>query len=610
MKLGLFPRGTKKSDAMLSPHDDTKELVMSRGDNKPEEATADNQKQQKRQQQDEDEQVVAGKELRDEPTWDVTIHHTTITERDEAVGDDHDGNDPVPESSEEETDKEDPVPEPSAEETSTPQEMALEAAKEDANKEDVALEANEEDTAMPQDITPEDAKDDVKKEDVTLEATEEETTIPQDTLEGAKDDEKKEDVILEATEEETSIPQDTLEGATDTKKEDVTLETTEDKSDSPQDIVPEPSEGDAFKSSYLAYLEANHKGNGKSSGKVKASRGRARASTKTRSARTLSPMKLLSSVRSSAPSIATKPGHSTTVLAPSKPTSEATEGQVSGKSAYLAYLEANNKSKSNGKPPRTPRQRQSSSFGLMKSMKLRRQSALEAKDEAGQTAGESKAVIVDTGAVDLKGDDDDQQSQPPTDDSVIEPEESKDMAMITNCSMETPVLSNVGDDERMMIGDEEDLVVIATENVDVVEETTPEAEPASTEVEKKSETSFFDYLLDCSSMGMCTLFSGGSTSSNIDTLEVTEVDAKVELEPEPVAEGKADVETEPVDDAEAEAKAEPVAEAEVKAEPVTAPEPEEELVQTLQEKCDDEEQSPEEKPQDGNDAEQPAVVVA
>mmetsp|Transcript_52537 Transcript_52537/g.127257 ORF Transcript_52537/g.127257 Transcript_52537/m.127257 type:complete len:515 (-) Transcript_52537:305-1849(-) len=286
-------------------------------------------------------------------------------------------------------------------------------------------------------------------------------------------------------------------------------------------IMPDMTTADG-KSAYLAYLEANHMASvGGSKKNRSSSRSRSRSRPQ-KSATTEKPKRRsLSRPRKSATTAekAEKPKRRS--LSPrrrsnriyAQPSPKATKKDlppadkqsavaasvsapavVDGKSEYLAFLEANHKMGSSGKKPSGGGSRRnlfrSKSKRSTRSVPVDTDTAEEATAKKGAEAPvyvETKDINLDDGTKD-KGIACDE-SQPPTDDSFVEPEELKDMAI---SHMDTPVLSNIAeaatDDEMTTSG------------------------PSTAEVEQETEltkSGLFDSILDCTSMGFCL---GGSTS--------------------------------------------------------------------------------------------------
>mmetsp|Transcript_52534 Transcript_52534/g.127240 ORF Transcript_52534/g.127240 Transcript_52534/m.127240 type:complete len:517 (-) Transcript_52534:1240-2790(-) len=291
-------------------------------------------------------------------------------------------------------------------------------------------------------------------------------------------------------------------------------------------IMPDMTTADG-KSAYLAYLEANHMASvGGSKKNRSSSRSRSRSRPQ-KSATTEKPKRRsLSRPRKSATTAekAEKPKRRS--LSPrrrsnriyAQPSPKATKKDlppadkqsavaasvsapavVDGKSEYLAFLEANHKMGSSGKKP-SGGGGGGSKRNLFRS-KSKRSSARSvpvdtgAVEEATTKKNADAPVYVETEAVNLddgtkKGIACDE-SQPPTDDSFVEPEELKDVAI---ANMDTPVLSNIAE--------------AATDD-----ETT--SAPSTAEVEQETEltkSGFFDNLLDCTSMGFCLASSKSPTT--------------------------------------------------------------------------------------------------
>jgi len=290
------------------------------------------------------------------------------------------------------------------------------------------------------------------------------------------------------------------------------------------------------KSAYLAYLEANHKASAGGSKKKRASsrsrsrsRSRPQKSTTTEKPnrrslsrprkssttektdkpkrRSLSPRRKSNRIYAKPSTKATKKDllpadkqssavTTASAAAASAPGASVAPAVVDGKSEYLAFLEANNKMGSSGKKPSGGGSRRnlfrSKSKRSTRSVPVDTDTAEEATAKKGAEAPvyvETKDINLDDGTKD-KGIACDE-SQPPTDDSFVEPEELKDVAI---ANMDTPVLSNIAE--------------AATDD-----ETT--SAPSTAEVEQETEltkSGFFDNLLDCTSMGFCLASSKSPTT--------------------------------------------------------------------------------------------------
>ena len=270
------------------------------------------------------------------------------------------------------------------------------------------------------------------------------------------------------------------------------------------------------KSSYLAYLEANHKASAAGSKKTKRSSSRSRSRSRSRSQRQqptseektkTKPQRRSLSPRRKSNRIYAKPSPSSTIdkkkdlppadtqqksmakeEAKSSPTasspSVAPKVGVDRKSEYLAFLEANNKmGSSSGK-----KKSSSTGGGGGSKRNLFRSKSNSKRLSKRSVPVQEETVYVETKDVKVYATKKDKvcdESEPAKDDSFVEPEELKDMAIV---DVDTPVLSNIAE-----AATDDETASLPSASAQVEQE----------ETELTAKSGFFDSLLDCTSMGFC-----------------------------------------------------------------------------------------------------------